>query len=75
LDRLKKNKKIIVPFLHGIASTSLTGQIQGVLVQMKDIKRSRKYIRYMNVKITERNDGFLSNQCNQSEYYGLHGVM
>jgi hypothetical protein len=42
---------------------------------MKDIKRSRKYIRYMKVKITERNDGFLSNQNNQFEYYGLHGVM
>ncbi|MEC1373949.1 hypothetical protein P9D39_06475 [Heyndrickxia oleronia] len=26
-------------------------------------------------KETESNDGFLSNQNNQIEYYGLHGVM
>lgn len=29
----------------------------------------------MKVEITERKDEFFCNQNNQTEYYGLHGVM
>jgi hypothetical protein len=46
-------------------------KLKEVLVQMKYIKRSK----YIRGKITEKKDGSLSNQNNQIEYYGIHGVM
>lgn len=41
---------------------------------MKEIKSSRKYIRYMKVKMKKRTEGLLSIQKDQAEHCGIHGV-